>query len=138
MLFAQIDEGILTLVKTISEVGFAGAFGVAAWLCFWLIRARREDWQSWFNRLIALQEEMTQVIRENTAAFANLAAAQAALGIKIAEMGGSEQKLFEKLLERPCLLIKDDPEKIMARLERMRLVWLDADKGKAPCDMGGT
>lgn len=132
MLIGQLDEGVQSIIKTISEVGFAGAFCVAAYLCFWLIRARREDWREWLSRLILLQEQTNKVVVDNTMAFRQLMDTENSLCVKLADLGGVNQRLFERILERPCLIMEEDLDRVISRLEKIKEVWLERVKKNTP------
>jgi hypothetical protein len=122
MLIAQIDDGIISVAKTISEVGFAGAFIVAAWLCFWLIRARREDWKDWLGQVIQLQNQTTQVVKENTTAFCKLIETESTLSAKLVDLGTAQQKLYERLLERPCMLTEEELAVLVEKIHPRRRI----------------
>ena len=86
------------------QLGFIGAFIVAMWIMFWLIKARRLDWQTWMKTLVEQNRETGQALQNNTAAFVQLNGTLAKLCEKLTSEEAYSHKVYEALMQRPCLI----------------------------------
>ena len=96
------------------QLGFLGAFIVAMYIMFWLIKARRIDWQTWMTALMELHRETNVVLKHNTTAFTEMTSTLARLCEKLESDEHHTRRVYELLLRRPCMVgghfeeIKDD------------------------------
>lgn len=86
------------------QLGFIGAFILAMWIMFWLIKARRLDWQTWMKTLVEQNRETGQALQNNTAAFVELNSTLAKLCEKLTSEEAYSHKVYEVLMQRPCLI----------------------------------
>jgi len=86
------------------QLGFAMAFVMAMGFLWWLMRARRDDWNSWHQSDLGLMNKMTDVIVKNTEANVSHTSSTLELARRLAEFGAVLQELNKELLSRPCLL----------------------------------
>jgi hypothetical protein len=100
-----ISEHILT---PIAQMGFAGAFALAAALVWWFARTRREDWNTWHSEQLKSVEKTSQIITLNTEAHIRVVDGLANLTNKLTDLGAATVHLTEELIGRPCLLKDKD------------------------------
>src|SRR5574343_543744 len=103
-MICQIDSATEGMVSLLIQAGFAGAFLVTMWVLFWLIRQRAIDWKQWMESLIGLHKETQEIVKANSSSNQQLTGALSTLTTQIVEQNNHTQKLYETMLERPCLI----------------------------------
>jgi len=86
------------------QLGFIGAFIAAMYVMFWLIKARRVDWQTWMAALMELHRETNLVLKHNTTAFTEMTSTLARLCEKLESDEHHTRRVYELLLQRPCMV----------------------------------
>lgn len=86
------------------QLGFAGAFALAMYVMFWLIRSRQHDWQTWMAALMELHRETNTALKHNTTAFVEMSNTLSRLCEKLTNEEAYTRKVYEALLSRPCMV----------------------------------
>jgi len=84
----------------------------------WLLKASKDDWAAWnltqekhSDVLVKLLQDSTKVILQNTDAYRSLCDAHAKLDASITALNTNTQRLYEVMLERPCLAVNANDKK---------------------------
>ena len=121
------------------QLGFIGAFLLAMSLLFWLLKARKADWEHWnvtregdWNKwseiLLKVNAETNQALKNNTAAFMEVNKTLTTLCDRLTKEDAISHKMYELLIGRPCLMMalnKDDRKELMDKMK---------EQGIIPCD----
>ncbi len=86
------------------QLGFLGAFALAMYVLFWLIKARRSDWQTWMSTLLDLHRETNRSLKQNTVAFVEVNGTLTRLCEKLTVEEDYSRRVYECLVSGQCRL----------------------------------